>query len=390
MKTVVYTVITGNYDKIVELEHKEKNVDYICFTNNKDLKSKTWKMEYISEDMDNWLLSRKVKIQFYKYVSNYDISIYMDGAVKILKPITEFLSKECDLDNNEMICFKHQQRDCIYDELNANIDLRRETVENVKKVEEFLIKEKYPKHNGLIEATVLVRKNTKDVRNLMDAWFGMLNNYSKRDQLSFNYCVWKHPVKLQLIDMWVMNNKYFKHMGHNKINYLDYRLSFNDINEFDFHYMVEDKIVVDDTMVKIEQKCLKETKKITLLLPNEIGNIITNIKVNNKKNSYELINSMTIDKDIYFFDLPSIVFIGDFKKGETITISFNIKNNSKRDLVEELFRKQYSAWEKEEQNKELKQVMKKQVDLLNQQIKEKDEKYETLLKSYNDIINSKA
>ena len=46
-KLCVYTCITGDYDDLHEIEKPEKGVDYYCFTNNKNLKSKTWKIVQI-------------------------------------------------------------------------------------------------------------------------------------------------------------------------------------------------------------------------------------------------------------------------------------------------------------------------------------------------------
>ena len=59
----VYTCITGDYDNLKEIKNKEKNIDYYCFTNNKNIKSKTWKVEYIEDKkLSNIILARKTKI----------------------------------------------------------------------------------------------------------------------------------------------------------------------------------------------------------------------------------------------------------------------------------------------------------------------------------------
>ena len=48
-KICVYTCITGDYDNLIEIKNKEKNIDYYCFTNNKSIKSNTWNVIYIKE-----------------------------------------------------------------------------------------------------------------------------------------------------------------------------------------------------------------------------------------------------------------------------------------------------------------------------------------------------
>ena len=48
-KIAVYTCITGNYDNLLEISEKSDKIDYICFTDNKNLKSASWKIKYFSE-----------------------------------------------------------------------------------------------------------------------------------------------------------------------------------------------------------------------------------------------------------------------------------------------------------------------------------------------------
>ena len=401
MKIVVYTCITGNYDKLIELDKKEKDVDYICFTNNRNLKSKTWNITYLEEDLDNWTLSRKVKIMFYEYLPEHNLSIWIDGAVKIIKPVSEFIKKECDLENHDMVVFKHQFRDCIYDELNSCVELNKDKIENIKKIETLLKKEKYPKHNGLVETTILVRKNVDSVKDLMKDWFDKIVNYTKRDQLSFNYCQWKRNIKLQYLDAWAFDNDYFKHMGHQKIAYLNYRILFSQMDKFDFHLVIDDKIEIIDNKVRISHTCPKKTNTMTLYLFDEIGSIIKNLKINKTKTKIEYINTRNINDAIIFYDTPVIVFNGDFDKSDKITIEFEIIRNSRSVLVEKIYIKDL---ELKTQKELIKEEMQLQIDSLNNKLAEKNkeidkqlndnivlkQQYDDLYKVYDTIMNSKS
>ena len=71
-------------------------------------------------------------------------------------------------------------------------------------------KNKYPKHNGLIESTVLIRNfKNKKLSKVMKNWFSEIKKYSYRDQLSFNYVAWKNKFDFKLLDMNVFDNEYF-------------------------------------------------------------------------------------------------------------------------------------------------------------------------------------
>ena len=75
-KICVYTCITGNYDNLNELKNPEKNIDYYCFTNNKNLSSKTWKVVQIKNGgLDNCRLARKIKILGHPVLDKYDIAV---------------------------------------------------------------------------------------------------------------------------------------------------------------------------------------------------------------------------------------------------------------------------------------------------------------------------
>ncbi len=381
MKVIVYTCITGNYDSVVELDHKEDNIEYLLFTNNKNLKSNTWKIKYIDEDLDDWTLCRKVKIQYYKYLPKHDVSIYIDGAIKILKPISIFLKTECDLNNYDFIGFKHQQRDCIYDELKANILCRKETVENCKKIEKFLLSESYPHHNGLLESTVIIRKDVKSVRKLVDDWFYMVKNYSRRDQLSFNYCLWKNKFSMQQIDMYVFDNKYFKHIGHLKPQYVTYRVLFEDVCNYDWHNVIDGKELIDykTHKVTIKFKVLKDTNCITIQIYDEAGSKISNIKVNNRNSGSVLNNYNYNDYGTFLLNTSNIAIKKKLRKGEEVTLTFNILRLDNNDYLEAINNKcnQCKLLDEELTNK-----------IMELDICKRD--YDDLKQKFYDVLNSKT
>ena len=94
----VYTCITGDYDNLHEIV-KEDGIEYLCFTNNPKIKSSYWKMVYIEDEdnLGNMLLSRKIKILGHPYLEQYDISIWVDGALEVKGKLRQFVKEWCDL-----------------------------------------------------------------------------------------------------------------------------------------------------------------------------------------------------------------------------------------------------------------------------------------------------
>ncbi|MCC9262297.1 MAG: glycosyl transferase, partial [Methanobrevibacter woesei] len=58
-KLLIYTAFTGSYDSLKEPEFIDDNCDYVCFTDNPNLKSDIWKIIFMEEStLDN---NRKAK-----------------------------------------------------------------------------------------------------------------------------------------------------------------------------------------------------------------------------------------------------------------------------------------------------------------------------------------
>ena len=85
---------------------------------------------------------------------------------------------------------------------------------------DFLKSENYPENNGLISGGVLVRKHTDEkLIKVMEEWWYFVKNFSKRDQLSFNYVAWKHHFKYNVIPGDIRKkNDYVYLLGKHKSN----------------------------------------------------------------------------------------------------------------------------------------------------------------------------
>ena len=115
---VVYTAIYGNKDTLKNPRYVNPDFDYICFTDNKEIKSDVWRIidsEPIHEDP---VRSAKVfKIKPHEFLKEYNISIWVDANFLIMNDLNSFLKKAGNLNKAHMLVFQHDQgRDCIYDE----------------------------------------------------------------------------------------------------------------------------------------------------------------------------------------------------------------------------------------------------------------------------------
>ncbi len=209
-KLAVYTALFGDYDNLIDPVEKFEGCDFICFTDQKGLKSDVWEIRYVERcDLSPSIMNRKYKILVHNYLNEYNSSLYVDSNIKILKnPL--FLSRKY-LNKYDIVIPKHFKRECIYEEAKELAKLNKVDKLLLKKQINFYKKEGFPKKYGLGENNVIFRNHTEKVIFLMEKWWEMLTNYTQRDQLSLMYLIWKYDFdRLFLMRESARGGEYFK------------------------------------------------------------------------------------------------------------------------------------------------------------------------------------
>ena len=226
-KKVIYTSIFGDNYYLHDPEIKLEGYDFICFTDNPKYQSNIWKVKLVPKMYDGVRDSKKPKILPHRYLSEYDISIWIDGDVKITSNIDNLI--ENHLKNANHAAFNHElcgitttgdlnRRNCVYDEaafikwLGDNHPRKsyKDSLDVINtQIEKYKL-DGYPPNNGLTRNTVLIRKhNEQDVIIAMEKWWSEVKYGSKRDQLSFNYSAWKSNYNFNHIQEDIDNNPWF-------------------------------------------------------------------------------------------------------------------------------------------------------------------------------------
>jgi hypothetical protein len=214
-KNVVYTCITGNYDSLSEPYEISDNFDYICFTDDTSLTSKVWTIMPIPDelkDLSDVRKQRSIKINAHKYLSKYDLSIWVDANVDVRGDLNDFISTYCN-DDSVVYIPEHPVRKCIYQEAIACEIGKKDSKEVMSTQMEKYKTEGYPKKNGLVQSNIMVRKhNDESCIKLMEDWWKEIEENSYRDQLSFNYVLWKNSenVTFTYLPKDICKSKYFK------------------------------------------------------------------------------------------------------------------------------------------------------------------------------------
>jgi hypothetical protein len=200
-KMVVYTCITGNYDQLNNHSYINPASDYICFTDDvsiKNNKNSSWQIKQLVFDkLDNVRNNRWHKLHPHILFPEYEKSVYVDANINI---VSEELFADIDIavrDSRKISLGPHFSRKCVYDELDACLKFKKDDPVIMREQIDLIRKEGFPENYGLFEGNIIYREHhDKDVKKIMDDWWWWIENYSRRDQLSLTYVLWKNNFRI--------------------------------------------------------------------------------------------------------------------------------------------------------------------------------------------------
>ena len=207
-RIAIYTAFTGNYDHLKDPEVIDDKCDYICFTDNPDLKSDVWEIRPMEEcSFDNNRKAKQYKVFPDRYLSDYDYSFWIDATFKIVGSIREYIYKYI---NSSMLVVVHPERDCIFQEAHSSVQFPRYSKYLIRKQVEYYNEMGMPKNYGLPSLGVIFRKHSDPkIMDLMNQWWEEIINYTNQDQLSLTYLMWKNDFHPSVAREFIWMNKYW-------------------------------------------------------------------------------------------------------------------------------------------------------------------------------------
>ncbi len=212
-RLVVYTALFGNYDDLIDPSEKFEGCDFVCFTDQENLKSDIWDIRLVEEcDLPPNMMNRRYKILPHLYFPEYEYSLYVDSNISLLKS-PRFL-KDKYLLNFDFAIPRHFVRNCIFDE--AMVLLRSGRTKSLDVFQQMI---RYKK-NGYIcndllgENNIIIRRHNK-TQDVMSDWWEELLIGSNRDQLSLMYVLWKKHQGFAFIEETSRTGEIFLLKKHN-------------------------------------------------------------------------------------------------------------------------------------------------------------------------------
>ncbi len=201
--TKVYTSIIGGVDNLSDAPLLNE-IQFHCYTDS-DIKAKNYSVFKEKVGSNKWLESRKFKILSHHYQKGK--SLWIDGRVEVKSNVIEFLEKN---ENHDFILFKHPHSDTIQAEAERCLSL------GILK-DDYLVKtqlDKYEKlgfsDHKLMAGGIILRNNCQMVKSINELWWKELNEFPTRDEISLPYVLWKLGIEVNVLDLDIFNNPYFK------------------------------------------------------------------------------------------------------------------------------------------------------------------------------------
>ena len=221
---VVYTVMTGGYEEVLQPIVIDERFDYVLFSNDFDSpKEGTWEVRNIPKVLDkedNKRLSRYPKSHPETLLSEYEASLYVDANIQIADRwvYDRFIELAEDKVQCAGIKLLVTGRDDIYRHAYDMCVMKAENDMNAICQCHALYKLGFPEHYGLNENNIIFRSHTELMRQVDEEWWWWIENFSFRDQFSYMYCLWKYNIKRDFFlpeGLDAHNNDYFAFTHHN-------------------------------------------------------------------------------------------------------------------------------------------------------------------------------
>jgi hypothetical protein len=213
-RTVVYTAITGGFDRLLPPEVVNPDVDYIVFVDDPDLAVPLpWQKRPIAiRARSPRLTSRYYKLLPHRLFPDHSRSIWVNANLTIRSDLAGLIAR-CTPQQPLQI-HAHFLRDCIYEEAEVLLALNRDA-DRVAAQAAHYRSIGYPARGGLYANGVLVRLHHHPrLRRAMEDWWIELQAYSEQDQISGPMVLARSRLPVSVIEGYIHDNEHFRKRDH--------------------------------------------------------------------------------------------------------------------------------------------------------------------------------
>lgn len=218
---IVYSAITSCYDRTFQAKVYTKNIKYLLYS-DMPRNIKGWDVLPITKKIKGAkpLTNRWYKFFPHELFKEVEYSVYLDGNIRIIGDLTQLL-QEFIKSQAAIGVFKHKDRNDICQEIDACIKYKKFDASDLDRSKEQIrdyLSEGMPPSQILTDNGIIFRWHQHpQLKKTMALWWEQLQKYSKRDQISLPYVVWKSNAPVYIWN-WSFRkeNSYFDIYSHRK------------------------------------------------------------------------------------------------------------------------------------------------------------------------------
>jgi hypothetical protein len=204
----VFTCVTGGFDKLDKVtrapQAPEANARFVAYTDAVEQRQAQGIWELRPIEWEHPTSPRRTarwhKVNAHLVFPDTEYSMWIDGSQEFKPNVNVWAMLAASIGHPahevvQLASFKHPQRTCVFQELEACIKLGKDDPGTMREQIARYKAEGYPPYNGLVETACVIRRHTEQITQFNEAWWREIAWGSLRDQLSFNYVAWKQSVQ---------------------------------------------------------------------------------------------------------------------------------------------------------------------------------------------------
>jgi hypothetical protein len=203
-RRLVYTALIGGNEALtVQPQANQTGVEFLCFTDNRELKSSSWKVHHVRPRFpdDPIRSARWLKIMGpSEHLEDFDETLWIDNRIVVKAPPDKLFDQA--LSASDLTLPLHDFRRSVRDEFRAVLQRGYDDPRRVRgqlaayEAQAPEVLSQHPYWTGM-----LWRRNTLSVAEIMHTWMAEVLRHSRRDQLSINYVLHSSAVTKSILDL---------------------------------------------------------------------------------------------------------------------------------------------------------------------------------------------
>jgi tetratricopeptide (TPR) repeat protein len=193
-KYAVYTSFTGSYDTLKLPERIDENFDYYVFTDEPVNGFGVFKISPLNQTKfknDGPRATRYPKTHPHVLLNGYEVALWVDSSLMIVGDLMPLI-KDFLKSRNAIGSATHPTRASLREEFQACIDLRKDNPRILKKQLRFYENQHFGTNDLSNNGVLIFNLRSKKLAKILELWWEQICRFSKRDQLSFNYALFKN------------------------------------------------------------------------------------------------------------------------------------------------------------------------------------------------------